>query len=43
MQGSCKEGDEKNQLAVTVNVGVELTRGPAMAGRGAAICRCSSP
>ena len=32
MQGSCKEGDEKDQLAVTVNVGVELTRGPAMAG-----------
>ena len=33
MQGSCKQGDEKNQLAVTVNVGVDLTRGPAMAGR----------
>ena len=33
MQGSCKEGDAKNQLAVTVAVGVELTRGPAMQGR----------
>jgi hypothetical protein len=33
MRGSCKQGDEKNQLAVTVNVGVDLTRGPAMAGR----------
>jgi hypothetical protein len=26
-------GDHKDQLAVTVNVGVELTRGPAMPGR----------
>ena len=33
IQGSCREGDKKTQLAVTVNVGVELTRGPAMAGR----------
>jgi hypothetical protein len=33
MQGSCREGDKKNQLLVTVGVGVELTRGPAMAGR----------
>jgi hypothetical protein len=33
MNGTCKEGDKKSQLAVTVNVGVELTRGPAMAGR----------
>ena len=33
MQGTCKEGDRKNQLAVTVSVGVELTRGPAMPGR----------
>ncbi len=35
MQGSCKPGDHKDQLAVTVNVGVELTRGPAMPGREA--------
>jgi len=33
LQGSCREGDRKDQLAVTVQVGVELTRGPAMAGR----------
>ena len=33
IQGSCRAGDNKTQLAVTVNVGVELTRGPAMAGR----------
>jgi hypothetical protein len=33
MQGSCMPGDRKDQLAVTVNVGVELTRGPAMPGR----------
>jgi hypothetical protein len=33
MQGSCMPGDHKDQLAVTVNVGVELTRGPAMPGR----------
>ncbi len=35
MQGQCQQGDRKNQLAVTVNVGVELTRGPAMVGRQA--------
>ncbi len=35
MQGSCRQGDKANQLAVTVQVGVELTRGPAMAGREA--------
>ncbi len=35
VQGSCQEGDRKNQLAVKVNVGVELTRGPAMPGREA--------
>ena len=33
VRGSCHEGDKKNQLAVTLNVLVELTRGPAMAGR----------
>ena len=33
VRGSCKEGDKKNQLAVTLNVLVELTRGPAMPGR----------
>jgi hypothetical protein len=33
MRGSCSEGDQKNQLAVTLNVLVELTRGPAMPGR----------
>ena len=33
IQGSCREGDRKNQLAVTVVVGVELARGPAMPGR----------
>jgi hypothetical protein len=33
MQGTCKEGDKKSQLAVTVSVGIELTRGPAMPGR----------
>ena len=35
MQGTCAEGDTKSQLAVTVSVGVELTRGPAMPGREA--------
>ena len=35
MQGSCREGDKRNQLVVTVNVVVELTRGPAMQGRDA--------
>ncbi len=35
MQGSCREGDNKNQLAVTVRIGVEVTRGPALAGREA--------
>jgi hypothetical protein len=33
VRGSCREGDRKNQLAVTLNVLVELTRGPAMPGR----------
>ncbi len=33
MRGSCSEGDRKNQLAVTLNVLVQLTRGPAMPGR----------
>jgi hypothetical protein len=31
--GKCREGDTKNQLAAAVNVGFELTRGPAMEGR----------
>ena len=33
IQGNCRPGDGKNQLAVSVTVGVELTRGPAMPGR----------
>jgi hypothetical protein len=33
VRGSCREGDRKNQLAVTLNVLVQLTRGPAMPGR----------
>jgi hypothetical protein len=33
VNGSCREGDRKNRLATAVNVGVELTRGPAMQGR----------
>jgi hypothetical protein len=33
VRGGCSEGDRKNQLAVTLNVLVELTRGPAMPGR----------
>jgi hypothetical protein len=33
VNGNCREGDTKAQLATTVNVVVELTRGPAMAGR----------
>ena len=35
--GSCREGDEKNRLAVTVGVAVELNRGPAMQGREAEV------
>ncbi len=35
LQGSCQAGDKKGQLAVTVRVGVEVTRGPAMQGREA--------
>jgi hypothetical protein len=35
IQGSCREGDRKNQLAVTAQIGVEVTRGPAMPGRQA--------
>jgi hypothetical protein len=31
--GNCRPGDNKDQLATTVNVGVELTRGPSMQGR----------
>ena len=30
--GSCKPGDKKDQLAVALTAGVELTRGPAMQG-----------
>ncbi len=37
VQGSCREGDEKNQLSVTVGVVVELNRGPAMQGREAEV------
>jgi hypothetical protein len=33
VSGSCKQGDGKNQIAVTVSIGVDLTRGPAMSGR----------
>lgn len=35
MQGTCKAGSKKGQLAVTVQLGVEVTRGPAMTGREA--------
>jgi len=35
IQGSCKAGSRKDQLAVTVQLGVEVTRGPAMTGREA--------
>jgi hypothetical protein len=35
IQGSCKAGSKKDQLAVTVQLGVEVTRGPAMTGREA--------
>jgi len=37
VQGSCKEGDRKSQLAVTASLGIELTRGPAMQGRDAVV------
>jgi hypothetical protein len=33
VNGNCKEGDKKTDLATAVNVLVELTRGPAMQGR----------
>ena len=33
VNGTCREGDTKTQLDTAVNVLVELTRGPAMAGR----------
>jgi hypothetical protein len=33
IRGNCTEGDRRDQLAVTVSVLVELTRGPGMAGR----------
>lgn len=32
--GSCREGADKNQLAVTASFGIELSRGPAMPGPG---------
>jgi hypothetical protein len=35
VNGSCREGDTKTELATAVNVLVELTRGPAMEGREA--------
>jgi hypothetical protein len=36
MQGTCHDADKKkNMLAVTVMLGVEVTRGPAMTGREA--------
>ena len=41
LSGSCKPGDNKDQLATTVVMTVELTRGPAMQGREA-MCRRSS-
>jgi len=31
--GNCREGDTKDKLAATVNVAVQLNRGPAMQGR----------
>jgi hypothetical protein len=33
VSGNCRPGDNKDQLATTVTVGVELTRGPSMQGR----------
>jgi hypothetical protein len=35
LQGSCKPGSSKGQLAATVVMSVELSRGPAMRGRDA--------
>jgi hypothetical protein len=32
IHGSCAPGDDKNHIAVTVSVNVELTRGPALQG-----------
>lgn len=37
MQGTCQQGDKRDQLAVSVSVGVELTRGPAMQGLQATV------
>lgn len=37
IQGSCRPADEKNQIAVTVSVAVEVNRGPAMPGREAQV------
>ena len=34
VSGSCKQGDKKSQLLTTVNVHMELVRGPAMRGNG---------
>jgi hypothetical protein len=33
VNGNCKEGDKKTQLATAANVLIELTRGPAMQGQ----------
>ena len=33
VNGNCREGDTKTQLATAVNILVEMTRGPAMEGR----------
>ena len=37
MHGSCQPGDDKSHLAVSVTVDVDVTRGPAMAGRDAQV------
>jgi hypothetical protein len=37
MHGSCQPGDDKSHLAVSITVDVDLTRGPAMAGRDAQV------
>lgn len=33
IDGSCQEGDSPNSLAAKVHVGIDVQRGPAMAGR----------
>jgi hypothetical protein len=37
MHGSCQPGEDKSHLAVAITVDVDLTRGPAMAGRDAQV------